>query len=54
MVLRPQGLFPERRRSLELTEAIAGADVDEGMLEEVDERGRRHRARRRRRRTARR
>ena len=36
MVLRPQGLFPERRRSLELTEAIAPSDVDEGMLEKVD------------------
>ncbi len=36
MVLRPQGLFPERRRSLELKEAIAPSDVDEGMLEKVD------------------
>jgi branched-chain amino acid transport system permease protein len=30
MVLRPQGLFPERRRRLELTEGLAGA----GALEE--------------------
>jgi branched-chain amino acid transport system permease protein len=30
MVLRPQGLFPERRRKLELTEAVG---VDEGILE---------------------
>jgi branched-chain amino acid transport system permease protein len=30
MVLRPQGLFPERRRKLELTEAIG---VDESILE---------------------
>jgi branched-chain amino acid transport system permease protein len=30
MVLRPQGLFPERRRTLELTEAVG---VDEGILE---------------------
>jgi branched-chain amino acid transport system permease protein len=36
MVLRPQGLFPERRRSLELAEAIGPSDVDEGMLEKVD------------------
>ena len=26
MILRPQGLFPERRRKLELTEAIASED----------------------------
>src|SRR3954447_12272546 len=31
MVLRPQGLFPERRRKLELTEAI---DRDQAMLQE--------------------
>jgi branched-chain amino acid transport system permease protein len=30
MVLRPQGLFPERRRTLELTEAVG---VDEGVME---------------------
>jgi branched-chain amino acid transport system permease protein len=36
MVLRPQGLFPERRRSLELRGAIGRSDVDEGMLEKVD------------------
>jgi len=36
MVLRPQGLFPERRRSIELTEALGPSDVDEGMLERVD------------------
>jgi branched-chain amino acid transport system permease protein len=30
MILRPQGLFPERRRQLELTEAV---DVEEGILE---------------------
>jgi branched-chain amino acid transport system permease protein len=30
MVLRPQGLFPERRRKLELTEAVG---IDEGVLE---------------------
>jgi branched-chain amino acid transport system permease protein len=30
MVLRPQGLFPERRRKLELTEAVG---VDEGVME---------------------
>jgi hypothetical protein len=36
MVLRPQGLLPERRRKLELTEAIGPSDVDEGMLEKVD------------------
>jgi hypothetical protein len=30
MVLRPQGLFPERRRRLELTEGVTGA----GALEE--------------------
>jgi branched-chain amino acid transport system permease protein len=36
MVLRPQGLLPERRRKLELTEAIGPSDVDEGMLERVD------------------
>src|SRR3954451_11680698 len=36
MVLRPQGLFPERRRRIELAEAIAPTDVDEGMLEKVD------------------
>jgi branched-chain amino acid transport system permease protein len=30
MVLRPQGLFPERRRALELTEGIAAGD-DQGM-----------------------
>ena len=27
MVLRPQGLFPERRRALELTEPIATAEA---------------------------
>jgi branched-chain amino acid transport system permease protein len=36
MVLRPQGLFPERRRRIELAEAIAPTDVDEGMMERVD------------------
>ncbi len=36
MVLRPQGLVPERRRTLELTEAIGPSDRDEGMLEEVE------------------
>jgi branched-chain amino acid transport system permease protein len=36
MVLRPQGLFPERRRKIEFAEAIAPSDVDEGMLEKVD------------------
>ena len=36
MVLRPQGLFPERRRKVELTEGIAartGGDDDPGALE---------------------
>jgi branched-chain amino acid transport system permease protein len=37
MVLRPQGLIPERRRRLELTQAAVGTtDVDEGTLEKVD------------------
>ena len=31
MVLRPQGLFPERRRRLELTQEI---DRDQAMLQE--------------------
>jgi branched-chain amino acid transport system permease protein len=31
MVLRPQGLFPERRRRLELTQQI---DRDQAMLQE--------------------
>jgi hypothetical protein len=31
MVLRPQGLFPERRRKLELTQEI---DRGESMLQE--------------------
>ena len=34
--MRPQGLFPERRRRIEFAEAIAPSDVDEGMLEKVD------------------
>jgi branched-chain amino acid transport system permease protein len=37
MVLRPQGLIPERRRKLELTQTAVGTtDVDEGTLERVD------------------
>jgi branched-chain amino acid transport system permease protein len=36
MVLRPQGLLPERRRKIEFAEAIGPSDVDEGMLEKVD------------------
>jgi branched-chain amino acid transport system permease protein len=38
MILRPQGLFPERRRRLELTAAIAAEDaqlVEEGPVVEV-------------------
>jgi hypothetical protein len=31
MVLRPQGLFPERRRTLELTQEV---DRDQAMLKE--------------------
>jgi hypothetical protein len=31
MVLRPQGLFPERRREVELTEG--GATTDEALFE---------------------
>jgi branched-chain amino acid transport system permease protein len=30
MVLRPQGLFPERRRALELTEQVATAEGSAG------------------------
>ncbi|MEA2299956.1 MAG: branched-chain amino acid transport system permease protein [Solirubrobacteraceae bacterium] len=33
MVLRPQGLFPERRRALELTEAVATAEGSAGPAE---------------------
>ncbi|HEY2770389.1 MAG TPA: branched-chain amino acid ABC transporter permease [Solirubrobacteraceae bacterium] len=34
MILRPQGLFPERRRKLELTEAITATDAP-GLVEEA-------------------
>jgi branched-chain amino acid transport system permease protein len=34
MVLRPQGLFPERRRKMELTEAITASDAA-GLVEEA-------------------
>jgi branched-chain amino acid transport system permease protein len=36
MVLRPQGLIPERRRRLEFAQAFGRSDKDEGMLEKVD------------------